>query len=139
MMERKKAFNMEYSEKIFEIIKAKNLTIYKISKETGISESVFSTWKKKPTSKMTAEHLLKIAEYLDVSTDYLLGRNTNKKKPINERVIEIRKRTKEMQFESTEELIRIAEEENISLDYLLGRTNNPEINEDIFDHGKNVG
>lgn len=65
---------MEHSQIILDIIKNKNISAYKISKETGISESLFSKWKKNPTSEISSINLARIADYLDCSVDYLLGR-----------------------------------------------------------------
>lgn len=68
---------MEHSQIILDIVKKKNISAYKLSKETGISESLFSKWKSKPTSEISSSNLAKIADYLDCSVDYLLGRTDN--------------------------------------------------------------
>lgn len=68
---------MEHSQIILSILKNKNISAYKIAKETGISESLFSKWKKKPTSEISSSNLTRIADYLDCSVDYLLGRTDN--------------------------------------------------------------
>ena len=54
------------------ILKSKGLTNYKVSKDTGIAQSVLSTWKTRGTTPR-ADKLQILAEYLDVSVDYLLG------------------------------------------------------------------
>ncbi len=48
------------------------LTNYRVSKDTGVSQSVFSKWKSGFGVPGTSS-LQKIAEYLGVSVDYLLG------------------------------------------------------------------
>ena len=58
------------------IIQAKGLTNYKVSKDTGITQSVLSTWKTKGTIPK-ADKLQILADYLGVSVDYLLGVQTN--------------------------------------------------------------
>ena len=68
---------MYHSSNILQILKENNISAYKISKETGISESLFSKWKKNPTSEISSINLTKIADYLDCSVDYLLGRTDN--------------------------------------------------------------
>ena len=68
---------MEHSQIILDIVKKKNISAYKLSKETGISESLFSKWKSKPTSEISSSNLAKIADYLDCSVDYLLVRTDN--------------------------------------------------------------
>ena len=58
------------------ILQEKDITPYRIAKETGISQGLMSRYKngKKTPS---AESLVKIADYLNVSVDYLLGRTDN--------------------------------------------------------------
>lgn len=68
---------MEHSQIILSIMNSKNISAYKLSKATGISESLFSKWKKNPTSEITSANLVRIADYLDCSVDYLLGRTDN--------------------------------------------------------------
>ena len=65
---------MEHTENILRIIEERGITLYKLAKETGISESLFSKWREKPSSKVTSQNLQLIADYLDCSVDYLLGR-----------------------------------------------------------------
>lgn len=58
------------------ILKERGLTNYKVSKDTGIAQSVLSTWKTKGTTPR-ADKLQTLAEYLGVSVDYLLGVQQN--------------------------------------------------------------
>lgn len=56
-----------------ELLQEKQITPYKLSKETGIWQSTLSDWKLgKSTPKL--DKLEKIAEYLGVTVDYLLGK-----------------------------------------------------------------
>ena len=55
---------MYYSERILTILEERGISPYRVSKETGISQSVFSNWKRKPTSRITAANL----ERLEVLT-----------------------------------------------------------------------
>ena len=68
---------MHHSQSILNIISERNISAYKLSKATGISESLFSKWKKNPTSEISSSNLARIADYLDCSVDYLLGRTEN--------------------------------------------------------------
>ena len=68
---------MEHSERILQIIEERNITGYKLAKATGISLSLFSKWREKPSSRVSSEFLVAIADYLDCSVDYLLGRTDN--------------------------------------------------------------
>ena len=68
---------MEHSQIILDVLNSKNISAYRLAKETGISESLFSKWKKNPTSDISSANLARIADYLDCSVDYLLGRTDN--------------------------------------------------------------
>lgn len=68
---------MEHTERILNILEERQITGYKLSKATGISDSLFSKWRAKPSSKISSEFLVAIADYLDCSVDYLLGRTDN--------------------------------------------------------------
>ena len=65
---------MEHSEIILKIIEDRGITPYRMAKDTGISNSLFTEWKRKPTSKIYSGNLVLIADYLNCSVDYLLGR-----------------------------------------------------------------
>ena len=65
---------MEFSENIIEAIRQSGFSSYRIAKDIGISESLFSKWKKNPTSEISSLKIVKIADYLGCSVDYLLGR-----------------------------------------------------------------
>ena len=65
---------MEHSERILQIIEERGYTAYRVAKETGISMSLFSQWKRNPSSNIYSGKLVQIADYLGCSVDYLLGR-----------------------------------------------------------------
>lgn len=70
---------MQFHEILSNLMRDKGITAYKMSKDTGIADSLISYWKngkRKPTS----DNLQKLATYLEVSTDYLLG-DEQKEKP----------------------------------------------------------
>lgn len=59
---------------IFEqLLQKHNVTPYKLSKETGIPQSTLSEWKR-GRSTPKSKTMQKIADYFDVSLDYLMGR-----------------------------------------------------------------
>ncbi len=72
---------MEYSQIILEKMSSQNISAYKLARATGISESLFSKWKKKPTSDIASSNLARIADCLNCSVDSLLGRDEQQKKP----------------------------------------------------------
>lgn len=68
---------MAHTDIILAEIEKKGDTWYRVAKETGISISLFGKWKKNPSSKVSSEKLVLIADYLGCSVDYLLGRTEN--------------------------------------------------------------
>lgn len=61
---------------IFDIMKERGLTAYRVSKDTRISTGNFSDWKN-GKAKPSARALEKLADYFDVPVDYLLGKIDN--------------------------------------------------------------
>lgn len=58
---------------IFEgLLKRDGVSIAEVSRATGISQSVFSNWKKR-NSKLSAENAMKIADYFGVTVGFLMG------------------------------------------------------------------
>lgn len=64
---------MEISQKILSFMEEKGVTAYKLAKDIDISESTISKWKTKPTSKIDADIIGKIANYFNISADLFLG------------------------------------------------------------------
>lgn len=58
---------------MFSAHKVQGLTYTKIAQDLGISQSAMAYYKSGKTLP-GAEHLIKLADYFGVSTDYLLGR-----------------------------------------------------------------
>lgn len=56
-----------------EILQSKKITAYKVAKETGISQGLMNEYKN-GVKLPSLDNLIKIADYLDCSVDYLLGR-----------------------------------------------------------------
>ena len=65
---------MEHTERILNILKERNIVPNHVATAIGISDSLFSKWRAKPTSKVSSDIIVAIADYLDCSVDYLLGR-----------------------------------------------------------------
>lgn len=59
-------------DRIFEIMKEKELTAYRVSKDTGISQASLADWRK-GRSKPKIDKLQKLSEYFGVSISYLTG------------------------------------------------------------------
>ena len=72
-----------------ELRKEKNITMKKLGEKIGVAESTISLYEsgKRQPDNVT---LLKIADYFNVSVDYLLGRNNTEKKPVPEDELKIK-------------------------------------------------
>lgn len=62
-----------FTEIFVNILQNKQISAYKLAKETGISQGLMNEYKN-GVKLPTVQNLLKIADYLDCSVDYLLGR-----------------------------------------------------------------
>jgi len=60
-----------------EILQVRGLTAYRIAKDTGIPQATVYEWAAKVREPAQLDHLTKLADYLDCSVDYLLGRTEN--------------------------------------------------------------
>jgi transcriptional regulator with XRE-family HTH domain len=69
--------NMAFYERLSEVCREKNTTPTTIAKSLGIATSAPVKWK--TGTIPNGETLAKIADYLNVSVDYLLGRSEDKK------------------------------------------------------------
>lgn len=66
--------SQDVSKIIKDLAKAKNITVKKLLEDVGLG---FNTMSNMKTSMPKADNLAKIADYLDCSVDYLLGRTDN--------------------------------------------------------------
>lgn len=72
---------METLNKIINLLKEQNKKQIELTDYLGISKNVFTSWKSGKNTSYN-KHIGKIAEFLGVSTDYLLGYTDNKNKPL---------------------------------------------------------
>lgn len=86
---------MYYSERILTILEERGISPYRVSKETGISQSVFSNWKRKPTSRITAANLERLADYLGLPVEVLTGKSILRVKLTREGAVMPRRATAE--------------------------------------------
>lgn len=68
----------QYS-KILKLFETKNVSPYRVSKDTGISQSSFSDWKN-GKSKPSVENLKILSEYFDVGIEFLTNSTTEHEK-----------------------------------------------------------
>ena len=66
---------MTVLDKIKELAKRKGLSLVELNDKAGLGKNVIYSWKHKTP---TIENIKKVADVLDVSTDYILGKESNK-------------------------------------------------------------
>lgn len=64
---------MKFAQTLDKTMKEKNISNYEMSKKTGISDSLIGYWRKGERVPK-ADNLLIVANFLECSVDYLLGR-----------------------------------------------------------------
>lgn len=69
-----------FIEKLEKIINEKNITMNRLAKNAGFSQTSTDRWKK--GSLPSVETLIKVCKYLNVSADYLLDLDTGAPPPI---------------------------------------------------------
>ncbi len=67
-------------EHFYEILKQRNISVYRLSKDTGISASTFTDWKN-GRSVPKAEKMRRIAQYLDIRLELLLSADVSNALP----------------------------------------------------------
>lgn len=70
---------MSFTERIETLINKNGITKSQMLKDLKLGVGTFATWEKRGTIP-SGEIISKIADYFDVSTDYLLGRDETPKK-----------------------------------------------------------
>ncbi len=67
---------MEFSERLKTLRKQAQLTQVDVAEKLGISQPAYASWER-GVKKPTQENLIKIAQILNVSVDYLVGNSDN--------------------------------------------------------------
>ena len=68
---------MEFSERLKDLRKQAGLTQVDVAERLGISQPAYASWER-GVKKPTQENLVKIAQVLNVSVDYLVGNSEDK-------------------------------------------------------------
>ena len=68
---------MEFSERLKDLRKQAGLTQVGVAEKLGISQPAYASWER-GAKKPTQDNLVKIAQILDVSIDYLVGNSEEK-------------------------------------------------------------
>lgn len=69
---------MEFSERLKNLRKQAHLTQVDVAEKLGISQPAYASWER-GTKKPTQDNLVKIAQILNTSVDYLVGNSDGKK------------------------------------------------------------
>mgnify|MGYP000752062887 CR=1 FL=1 len=69
---------MEFSERLKNLRKQAHLTQVDVAEKLGISQPAYASWER-GVKRPTQENLVKIAQILNVSIDYLVGNSDGKK------------------------------------------------------------
>ena len=68
---------MEFSERLKDLRKQAGITQVDVAEKLGISQPAYASWER-GVKKPTQENLVKIAQILNVSVDYLVGNSEEK-------------------------------------------------------------
>lgn len=67
---------MSFPERFQEILDSRNLTTYRVAKESGLSEALLGFWRR-GDKVPTLDKLTILADHFNVSIDYLVGRSND--------------------------------------------------------------
>ena len=108
-----RGLKMEFSERLKELRKKVNFTQVEIAEKLGISQPAYASWER-GVKKPTQENLVKIAQVLNVSVDYLVGNSEDKSDELDNIELLFRMNSKGLSEEEKEvfkkELIEFMEE-----------------------------
>lgn len=89
-------------DRIKELARKKNKSVKDVAVELGFGENLFYKWK---TQSPNADNIKKVADYFNVSTDYLLG-HTTKENEVDEQFMQFfRTETNELTTEEKSEMV----------------------------------
>ena len=104
---------MEFSERLKDLRKQAGLTQVDVAEKLGISQPAYASWER-GVKKPTQENLVKIAQTLNVSVDYLVGNSEEKNDELDNIELLFRMNSKGLTDEEKEifkkELIEFMEE-----------------------------
>ena len=111
---------MKFSERLKELRKKANFTQVEVAEKLGISQPAYASWER-GVKKPTQENLVKIAQVLNVSVDYLVGNSEEKSDELNDIELLFRMNSKGLTDEEKKvfkkELIEFMEERKKAFEY----------------------
>ena len=69
---------MDFHSRFNQLLEERKVSTYKISQDTDLGQSLLGYWRRGEKSP-TLENAIKLADYFDVSLDYLVGRSDEPK------------------------------------------------------------
>lgn len=69
---------MQFDNRLLHLLEERGITAYRLSKDTGIPDSMLKRWKS-GDNLPSLEKAVQLADYFEVSIDYLVGRTDNPK------------------------------------------------------------
>lgn len=69
---------MGFSQRLNELLNSRGMTAYRLRKELNLSQTTITKWLEDERLP-TGDNLVKLADYFNVSLDYLVGRSDNPK------------------------------------------------------------
>ena len=112
---------MAFIDRLIETLEKKKISQYKLCKELEIGQSTISSWKK---GKMpTAEKIIAIVQYLEVSADWLLETNIDIENYTSEekRLLDAYRSASPGIQEATRKLLDVPEQETRLSTYSIGK------------------
>lgn len=100
---------MEFSERLKTLRKEAGLTQVDVAEKLGISQPAYASWER-GVKKPTQDNLVKIAQVLNVSVDYLVGNSDNTEDELDNIELLFRGLTDEEKEIFKKELIEFMEE-----------------------------
>lgn len=108
---------MEFSERLKELRKKANLTQVEVAEKLEISQPAYASWER-GVKKPTQDNLVKIAQVLNASVDYLVGNSEEKSDELDNIELLFRMNSKGLTDEEKKvfkkELIEFMEERKMS-------------------------
>lgn len=96
-----------FKDKFVQILQTKGISAYKLSKDTGITQGMISYWKNGERMP-SAKNLNILADYFNVTVDYLLGETDEKKSASTDSVdtegLEVLKQIRELSPEKQKQI-----------------------------------
>jgi transcriptional regulator with XRE-family HTH domain len=72
---------MDTIDRIFKLMESRSITAARLTREANLSNGLVGQWRQRKQNP-SSDSIKKVADYFNVSTDYLLGKTDAKKPPV---------------------------------------------------------